>query len=106
MPVPKYKRTVYRSKQQTAAWREKIMKRLTNYLQFTPCSNCGTTKLAHTVCQACAGGAKTAKITKRSAKKGGAATAGTATAEAPVDTKTVTEVAPDVKPEAKPEGGK
>ncbi len=81
MPVPKYKRTAYRSKQQTAAWREKIMKRLTNYLQFTPCTNCGTTKLSHTVCEACAGGsaksmaaaktaAKPAKASKKVAKKG------------------------------------
>lgn len=71
MPVPKYKRTVYRSKQQTAAWREKILKRLGNYLQFVPCANCGTAKLSHTVCQACAGGAgKQAKQVKGKAVEG------------------------------------
>lgn len=65
MPVPKYKRGASRSKKVTAAWIRRSLKHLNKTLQFVPCANCGTMKLSHSICVACAQQGKSLKKAKK-----------------------------------------
>ncbi|MBL4694442.1 50S ribosomal protein L32 [Candidatus Gracilibacteria bacterium] len=52
-PVPKKKTTKRVSKQRYGSFKTKVLKRLTNEVALSKCSNCGEMHRSHHVCNAC-----------------------------------------------------
>ncbi len=52
-PVPKKKTTKRVSKQRYGSFQTKVLKKLTNLVNLTTCTDCGAKRLTHTVCPEC-----------------------------------------------------
>ncbi len=52
-PVPKKKTNKRVSKQRYGSFQTKVLKRLSNLVNLTKCSNCGAKRPLHTVCSEC-----------------------------------------------------
>ncbi|AKH32748.1 50S ribosomal protein L32 [candidate division SR1 bacterium Aalborg_AAW-1] len=50
---PKKKRSIHKRNVRHASWERDILKKLSNMVSLSTCTNCGTPKLAHRVCKAC-----------------------------------------------------
>jgi large subunit ribosomal protein L32 len=50
---PKKKRSIHKRNVRHASWERDILKKLSNMVALSTCTNCGVAKLAHRVCNAC-----------------------------------------------------
>lgn len=50
---PKKKRSIHKRNVRHASWERDILKKLSNMVSLSTCTNCGNAKLAHRVCKAC-----------------------------------------------------
>ncbi len=50
---PKKKRSIEKRNIRHATWETDILKKLSNMMSFSLCTNCGATRLAHRVCKKC-----------------------------------------------------
>ena len=50
---PKKKRSIHKRNVRHASWERDILKKLSNMVSLSTCTNCGESKLAHRVCKAC-----------------------------------------------------
>lgn len=50
---PKKKRSIHKRNVRHASWERDILKKLSNMVALSVCTNCGASKLAHRVCKAC-----------------------------------------------------
>lgn len=50
---PKKKRSIHKRNVRHATWEKEILKKLSNMVSLSICTNCGSAKLAHRVCKAC-----------------------------------------------------
>lgn len=50
---PKKKRSIHKRNVRHASWERDILKKLSNMVSLSTCTNCGAPKLSHRVCKAC-----------------------------------------------------
>lgn len=50
---PKKKRSIHKRNVRHASWERDILRKLSNMVSLSTCTNCGAAKLAHRVCKAC-----------------------------------------------------
>ena len=50
---PKKKRSIHKRNVRHASWERDILKKLSNMVSLSICTNCGEQKLSHRVCKAC-----------------------------------------------------
>lgn len=50
---PKKKRSIHKRNVRHASWERDILRKLSNMVSLSTCTNCGAPKLAHRVCKAC-----------------------------------------------------